>query len=119
MEDIPPQIQQKIAQFQALQQQGQAVSSQKVQMELQLKDVEHGIEELKKLKKDAEVYKSIGSLLIKKNKTKINAELKERKETLGLRIKTLEKQEKDIQSKLMEMQNEIQSSIKPGEPQAG
>jgi prefoldin beta subunit len=119
MEEITPQIQQQIAQFQMVQQQAQAISSQKVQMELQLKEVEQSIAELKKLKKDAEVYKSIGSLLIRKDKTKINAELKERKETLELRVKTLQKQDKDVQAKLMEMQNEIQSSIKSGQPQAG
>jgi prefoldin beta subunit len=119
MEDIPPQVQQQIAQFQVIQQQAQAISSQKVQMELQLKEVEHSIEELKKLKKDAEVYKSIGTLLIRKNKIKISAELKERKETLELRVKTLQKQEKGIQAKLMEMQNEIQDRIKSGQPQAG
>ena len=94
MEDITPQVQQQIAQFQMIQQQAQAISSQKVQMELQLKEIEHSIEELKGLKKDAEVYKSIGSLLIREDKTKISTELEERKETLGLRVKTLQKQEK-------------------------
>jgi prefoldin beta subunit len=119
MEEMSPQIQQQIAQFQMMQQQAQAVSSQKVQMEFQLKEIEQSIEELKKLAKDAEVYESIGALLIKKGKTKITTELKERKETLELRVKTLGKQEKDIQAKLAELQNAIQSSIKTGGPQAG
>jgi prefoldin beta subunit len=119
MEDMPANVQQQIAQFQMMQQQGQAISSQKVQMELQLKEMDHSIAELKKLKKDAEVYESIGAILIKKSKTKITTELKERKETLELRIKTLAKQEKDIQAKLMEMQTEIQNSMKSGGPQAG
>lgn len=119
MEEMSQQVQQQIAQFQIMQQQAQAISSQKVQMEIQLKEVEHSIEELKKLKKDAEVYESIGAILIRKNKTKITTELKERRETLELRVKTIGKQEKDIQAKLMEMQNEIQNSLKSGSPQAG
>jgi prefoldin beta subunit len=119
MEDMPANVQQQIAQFQMMQQQAQAVSSQKVQMELQLKEMEHSISELKKLKKDAEVYESIGAILIKKSKTKITTDLKERKETLELRIKTLTKQEKDVQAKLMEMQTEIQKSLKSGGPKAG
>ncbi len=119
MEDMPANVQQQIAQFQMMQQQAQAISQQKVQMELQLREMSHSIEELKKLKKDAEVYESIGAILIKKSKTKIASELKDRKETLELRIKTLAKQEKDIQAKLMEMQTEIQNSLKSGGPQAG
>lgn len=119
MEEMPANVQQRIAQFQMMQQQAQAISSQKVQMEIQLREMNHSIEELKKLKKDAEAYESIGTILIKKSKTKITSELKDRKETLELRIKTLTKQEKDIQAKLMEMQNDIQNSLKSGGPQAG
>lgn len=119
MEEMPAGVQQQIAQFQLIQQQAQAISSQKVQMEIQLKEVGHSIEELKKLKKDAEVYESIGAILIRKSKTKITSELKDRKETLELRVKTLQKQEQDIQAKLMEMQNEIQNSLKSPSPQAG
>ena len=88
-------------------------------MEFQIKEIEQSIEELEKLTKDAEVYESIGALLIKKDKTKITTELKDRIETLGLRVKTLQKQEKDVQAKLTKLQNDIQSSMKPGSPQAG
>lgn len=119
MEEISPQLQQQIAQFQAIQQQAQIISSQRAQMELQLKEIGQSLEELKKLKKDTEVYKSVGGLLIKKNKSKINAELKEKKETLELRVKTFQKQEKDVLAKLTEMQSELQDKIKSGQSQAG
>lgn len=119
MEEMSPQIQHQIAQFQAVQQQAQQITSQKMQMELQLKEVERAIEELKKLKKGAEVYKSIGSLLIKKEKGPINVELKEKKETLELRVKSFQKQEAKVQSKLTEMQNKIQEIIKTSNPAVG
>lgn len=119
MEQMSAQMQQQIAQFQVAQQQAQAISSQKVQTELQLKEMERTIEELDGLKKGAEVYKSIGTLLIKGDQAKINAELKENHETLELRVKTLQRQEKKIQAKLTEMQNTIQDGIKSGRPQAG
>lgn len=119
MEQMSAQMQQQIAQFQVAQQQAQAISSQKVQTELQLKEMERTIEELDGLKKGAEVYKSIGTLLIKGDPAKINAELKENHETLELRVKTLQRQEKKIQAKLTEMQNTIQDGIKSGRPQAG
>ena len=107
MEQMPENVQQQIAQFQMMQQQAQAISSQKVQMEFQLKEVEQSIEELGKLTKEAEVYESIGALLIKKDKTKITKELKDRQETLELRVKTIQKQEKDIQAKLQRTGNTV------------
>ena len=81
-------------------------------MELQMKEVERALEEVEKLDADAEVYKSVGGILIKSEKTKVGEELKERKETLDLRIKTLQRQEEKIQSRLKEMQAQIQDELK-------
>ena len=46
MNSISPQLQNQIAQFQQLQQQLQAVTSQKIQMEAQVKEIERTMEEL-------------------------------------------------------------------------
>lgn len=81
-------------------------------MELQMKEVERALEEIEKLGESAEIYKSIGSILVKSEKPKVGEELKERKETLDLRIKTLQRQEERIQTKLKEMQAQIQEEFK-------
>ena len=81
-------------------------------MELQLKEVTRALEEVQKLGEDAEVYKSVGNLLIKSEKGSVEAELKDRKETLELRINTLKRQEEKVTSRLKELQAKIQDAIR-------
>ncbi len=112
MEQLPPQLQHQLAQFQQLQQQAEAIATQRLQMELQLKEVTRALEEVQKLGEDAEVYKSVGNLLIKSEKGSVEAELKDRKETLELRINTLKRQEEKVTSRLKELQAKIQDAIR-------
>jgi prefoldin beta subunit len=112
MEQLSPQLQHQLAQFQQLQQQAEAIATQRLQMELQLKEVTRALEEVQKLGEDAEVYKSVGNLLIKSEKGNVEAELKERKETLELRINTLKRQEEKVTSRLKELQAKIQDAFR-------
>lgn len=110
MNSISPQLQNQIAQFQQLQQQLQAVTSQKIQMEAQLKEIERTMEELDKATGD--VYKNVGSLMIKVNdKEPVKMELEESKETLEVRIKSMGRQEKNLRDKYTEMQNTINAAM--------
>jgi len=115
MDKIPPEIQQKLLKFQQLQQQLQLISQQRQQIELQLGEVTRASEEVGKLTAKSDVYKSVGNLLIKSSKTGISKELKERKETLDLRVNTLKKQEEKLKSTLNEMQASIQQALSSGE----
>jgi prefoldin beta subunit len=122
MERLPPQVQQQLVQFQQVQQQAQAIASQRVQMELQLKEIVRAASELEKLEGDVPTYKSIGSILIRSEREKLLEELKEKKETLEVRIKGFQRQEEKIQGRLKEMQEKIQQALKAGgggAPQAG
>ena len=67
MNDIPPKLQNQIAQFQALQQQLQSVLSQKFRMESQLREVQMTEDELNKSPENVTIYRNVGSLLIKAN----------------------------------------------------
>lgn len=109
---LSPQLKQEILQIQQLQQQAQVMVQQRLQMELQLKETEKAVEELSKLKDTSEIYKNIGTLLIKSEKKEVSEELAEKKETLELRIKTFKKQEERIEGKLKEMQTKIQDALK-------
>jgi prefoldin beta subunit len=84
-----------------------------------MKEVERALEELGKLEDEAEVYKSIGALLVKGDKNKIQEELSDKKETLALRVKTLKKQEEKLQTRLKEMQAKIQETLKGYQQRAG
>ncbi len=113
MEEIPPQMRQQLAQFQQMQQQAQAISTQRSQTELELREVERTLEVVKDLGKDAELYRSTGMILIKSTKEKTEEELAEKKETLELRIKTLKKQEDRLQGKLKDIQEELRKALGP------
>ncbi len=119
MDSLSPQIQQELMQFQQLQQQVQVLAQQRMQMELQLKETEKAIEELSKLTGKPEIYKSIGTLLIKSDKKNVSTELAEKKDTLELRIKTFKKQEERLQEKLKEKQAKIQEALKSQSPVLG
>ena len=89
------------------------IVQQRQQVEIRLKELEHAIEEVEKLGGKGEIYRSIGSLLIKvENKNKLLEALKEHKETYELRKTTLEKQEERIKEKLSELQNRLEDALK-------
>lgn len=110
MNSISPQLQNQIAQFQQLQQQLQAVSSQKIQMESQLKEIKKAMGELDKASGD--VYKNVGSLMIKiDDKEALKKELEESVETFEVRIKSIDRQEKNLREKYNEMQTSIKIAM--------
>ena len=95
MNGISPQLQNQIAQYQQVQQQLQNVMTQKGQMESQQRELQRTVEELAKA--DGDVYRNVGMLLIKvSDKAALKDELEESLETLGIRIRGLERQEKDL-----------------------
>lgn len=110
MNSISPQLQNQIAQFQQLQQQLQAVSSQKLQMDAQIKEIERTISELDKATGD--VYNNVGSLMIKvDNKDSVKAELEEGKETMEVRVKSMERQEVALREKYESMQESLNKAM--------
>ncbi|MFQ6105858.1 MAG: prefoldin subunit beta [Candidatus Hydrothermarchaeaceae archaeon] len=112
MEQLPQKLQDQLLQFQQLQQQAQVISNQRLQAELQSKEIERALAELGKLGTKAEVYKSIGQLLIKNPKGSVEKDLQERKDTLEVRVTALKRQEEKLKAKLKEMQAKLQEEIK-------
>lgn len=112
MNEIPPQLQNQINQFRQVQQQLQVITAQRVQMETRLKEVEVTLEELEEASEDAPVYKSIGSLLIRaEDRASVRKELQDQQETLSIRVKTLEKQEKSLAERYERMQQQITQAL--------
>ena len=110
MNDISPQLQNQITQFQQVQQQLQTVASQKMQMEAQRRELERSKEELSRSSGD--VYKNVGALLIKADsKETLLAEIEETAETLGIRIKALDRQEKGLREKFTSLQETINKAM--------
>ena len=78
MNNISEEMQGKIMQFQQIQQQIQMIAQQKYQIDMQVTEIEKTMEELANLKKDAEIYKSVGTLLVRNDdKEELTKELEE------------------------------------------
>lgn len=110
MNEVPPIVQNLVAQLQQLQQQLQTVISQRVSLEGLLRETEQAIEELEKIQSDF-VFKSVGSILVKDARENVLKELKDKKETYEIRIKTLQKQEEKLRERFAETQKKLQSYL--------
>jgi prefoldin beta subunit len=114
--DLPPQIKNQLAQLQQIQQQAQAIAVQKNQVEITLKETDLALEELEKLDADAVVYRAIGDILIRTERDKTKGSLKEKKDTLDLRMQTLARQEERAQKRFQQLQEQLKQAI--GTPSA-
>lgn len=121
MKDISPQLQNQIAQYQQLQQQLQVLASQRVQLEAKLREIEGTLEELGKVADGTPIYKSIGMLLVRQDDREgLRKELEEHKETLTIRVKSLQKQEKSFSERYEQLGEKIQQALGgPAAPAGG
>ena len=99
----------KIQEMNILEQNLQNTLFQKQAFELELDETDSALNEIEK--SGDEVFKIIGQLMIKTEKSKIKAELLEKKKILELRIKSFEKQEAYLREKLDKITGEISDSL--------
>lgn len=111
--EIPTDIQQELAQFQQLQEQFQLFSTQRAQMEMQLRETGSTLDKLTGLDDATSLYQNVGSVLIKViDRKKLMDELGERKETLSRRIGSMKQQEERLKERLESMGNELNEKLK-------
>jgi prefoldin beta subunit len=111
--ELPPQIQNQIAQLQQLQQQIQGLAIQKSKIEAMQNESKMALDELANLTEDAIVYRNVGELLIKTSKEESISKLKEREETLSLRLQSISRQEERLTSRFKQLQEQIQHALGP------
>jgi prefoldin beta subunit len=109
--DLPPQVQERLLRLQQVQRTLQQVVAQKQQVELEQSEAEQALTELNGLNEDSVIYKSIGSLLVKSKKSKVEAGLKERKELLDTRSEVLGNQEERLRSQLGQLQAKLKRDL--------
>ena len=110
---LPPQVQERLLRLQQLQQTLQSVLVQKQQVEVELTEIEQALGELQKVSDDATIYRAIGSLLVKSEKTKTITDLNEQKELFSTRATVLGKQEERLRSQVKELQAKLQQDLSP------
>jgi prefoldin beta subunit len=99
----------KLQELQVLEQNLQSIILQKQAFEMELADVTNALEELKKQKDD--VYKIVGSLMVKAKKEEVERELVHKREMLELRLKNIEKQEHSFKEKSFQLREELMSQL--------
>lgn len=101
---------QKIQEMQILEQKLQNSIFQKQAFQIELAETESALKEIEK--SADEIFKIVGQLMIKSDKSKIEGELTDKKKVLELRIKSFEKQENFLSEQLDKLRNELTKSVK-------
>ncbi|MCH7568212.1 MAG: prefoldin subunit beta [Nanoarchaeota archaeon] len=107
--NIDEQTEEIIQELQILEQNLQGLMMQKQALQLELNETINALEEIKKT--NDEVYKVIGTVMLKADKQTILKELEEKKKILELRVNAIEKQEKLIESKAEELKEETKKAL--------
>jgi len=100
----------QIAQLQLVEQNLQNFLIQKQSFQTQLLEINNALKEMDSSKD--KVYKIIGTVMVATNKETLSKDLNEKKELLNLRIKNIEKQEKDLKEKGSKIQEEVIKKLK-------
>lgn len=90
------------------------VSAQRQQLQVQSITLKQALDELGKTK-EKKVFKAVGNILIQEDTATVKKELKEKKESAELRLKTLQKQEESLVNKLNKLKSEIEATQKEEE----
>lgn len=119
MNNLSPKVQNQLGMLQQIQQQLQTILSQKAQYEIAVREAKRAKEEISDAADDSVMYMSVGTVMMQKKKEVVDTKLSEKIETLELRIKSLEKQEKMMQGKFEQLQAQIKAAIEgKGTPSA-
>jgi prefoldin beta subunit len=97
-----------INQLQLFEQSLQNILLQKQQFQTQLTEMSSA---LKELENSSESYKIIGNIMVKTDKGELKKDLEEKKSSIELRIKSLEKQETSIKEKAEKLQSEVMKKM--------
>ncbi|MDA4136969.1 MAG: prefoldin subunit beta [Thaumarchaeota archaeon] len=111
-QEIPPWLREQLTRLDSLQQNLQSVTMQKQQIEAELAEAEKTLEELVKVAEGEQIYKYVGSLLVKVSKEEITKELEEKKDISNTRNLVLNKQQGRLKDNIKELQVKIDDMIK-------
>jgi prefoldin beta subunit len=114
MNQLPPNIQEKLNRLQQLQNTLQQLVIQKQRLDLERGESERALKLLDDITSDKKVYKSAGAILVEKEKDDVVKDLKERLDFLEMRAKVLAKQEGNTRERLTGLQESLQQDLKLG-----
>lgn len=108
--ELDKETQEKIQELQSYEHTLQNLLMQKQAFQFEANETENAVEEVSKSKE--EVFKIVGSIMIKTDNEKILKELKQKLEHLSIRLKSIEKQESELTKRIDELREEVMKKIK-------
>lgn len=108
--EIDKETQEKIQELQSYEQNFHNILVQKQAFQIELNETENALSEISKSKDD--VFKLIGNIMVKTNKAELENELGRKKDLLSLRLKSIEKQEEELNKNLEDIREEVLKKIK-------
>jgi len=111
--DFNKETEEKIRQLQLFEQNIHGLLTQKQTFQSQVLEIDNAVKELEKAK--GKVYKIVGTVMIDSTKENLEKDLKERKEVLELRLKSIQKQEDGLKERAEKLQKEVMQEIEKKE----
>jgi prefoldin beta subunit len=108
---LPSDIQERLARLQQLQNTLQSLVVQKQRLDIELSETKQALKTLEDVPSGRKMYKSVGAILVEKMKDELVKELKERQEFLGMRSKVITRQENKTRERLTSLQQTLQKEI--------
>jgi prefoldin beta subunit len=99
-----------IEDLQIMEQASQNLTLQKQLFQIELSETDNALESLKDAKGD--VFKIVGNLMFKSDKNILQKDLERKKQLLELRIKSIEKQEDEMNKKFSKVREEVLKNVK-------
>ena len=119
-EELPPRVRQQLVRVQQTRDSLQYVTALLVQVKQQLAETNNALEQVKGLTAKSVIYQASGPLLFKTTKQKATKALSEQSESLGVRVKSLEKQEGQLRKQFDSLQETLRGMLgQPGPAPAG
>lgn len=99
-----------LIEYENLEKQLEVLLIQKHQLQIQVNEIRHALEELKK--SNGEVYRSVGAIMLHTTKEAAESDLKERNELIEVKLNAISKQEEKLRSTVMDSQKKLQEKMK-------
>lgn len=99
-----------LIEFENMEKQLEVLLLQKNQLKIQLTETKNAQDELKHAA--GEVYKSVGSLVLKTTKEKAEKDLKDKTELIEVKLVAIDKEEEKLRHAIKELQQSLQEQMK-------
>ena len=108
---LPPELENLMTRYQNVQAQYTRIVQERTTIEAELSETDNLIKMLEEAEKEAQVYRLLGTILVRTDRDKLLQELKDRKEILQLRLERLRKQEAELRKQLDKLAQEIKRQM--------